>query len=135
MEFVHRVIEALTPEQWIRFGMWTAVWTGAYAVSLVLPIPLKGKYRKLPYKDELDVRNREISIVHGAIIAAKTGVIFFGIPQTCGRPNTGFEEDIMFLSMGYFAYDFIAMSYYGRKINMFCAILLTCHCQAFLIGR
>jgi hypothetical protein len=126
MDLVRRIVDILTPEQWTRFGMWTAVWTGAYAVSLLLPIPLKGKYRKLSYKDELDVRNREISIIHGAIVAFKTGFIFFGIPQTCGRPNTDFEVDIMFLSMGYFAYDFLAMSYYGRELAYNCTGLLTC---------
>jgi hypothetical protein len=95
------------------YAFFTAFWCILYASSMRLPIPMKDLYRKLPLDDELDLRNRQISFVHGlSVLVLTTYAMLFRTGQ-CMSPNTFFDSAVMYSSMGYFTYDFLAMVYYG----------------------
>ena len=64
-------------------------------------------------KDELDVKNRLVSILHGLILVFFAGYEFYFKPGSCGDDNTSFEQRLMTISVGYFIYDFLCMAYYG----------------------
>ena len=42
-----------------------------------------------------------------------SGYEFYLAPGSCGDPNTRFEKMMIYTAVGYFIYDFIAMTYYG----------------------
>ena len=92
----------------------TLLWCMLYVVSLYLPIPLKDRYRKLPTADELDLRNRQISFVHGISVLFLTTYAILYLPGSCMSPNSDLENLAMYSSMGYFTYDFLAMAYYSK---------------------
>lgn len=96
-----------------KFLASTIFWTIAYVFQMFIPISLKDKYVKLVWMDELDIRNRRISFLHGTIIFVLTGHEYFFSSGYCSAPNTSFQNDIFFISMGYFTYDFLAMAYYN----------------------
>lgn len=100
-------------EDWLAFAAATVFWCVLYMASLYLPIPLKGKYRTMPLQDELDLRNRLISFIHGLSVLCFTSYELLFLSGSCMAPNTVFENFVMLSSMGYFTYDFIAMAYYG----------------------
>ena len=106
----------------LAYASTTVFWCLLYAVSLYLPVPLKGIYRKLPYEDELDFRNRLISFVHGSSLLLLSGYAMFFRDGACHTPNTFFDNAVMFSSMGYFTYDFLAMGYYGNYFIV-CVVL------------
>ena len=93
--------------------LWLVFWIGLYCVELLFPVPLANKYRKLPLNDELDVRNRFISLIHGVVALYLSGYEFFFLPASCGDANTFYESYVMLISTAYFTYDFLAMAYYG----------------------
>jgi hypothetical protein len=101
-------------EEWRKFIIITVLWTCLYAFSLIFPIPLKDKYRKMNIEEELDLRNRQISFIHGFLVLVGSGYAYFFLPGGCDTLNTSYEDTLLFISMGYFTYDFIAMAYYGR---------------------
>ena len=74
---------------------------------------LKPDHTDLKKMDELDVRNRIVSFVHGSILTVLSTYHFYFMHASCGDPNLLWETNLMNLSMGYFLYDFIAMAYYG----------------------
>jgi hypothetical protein len=78
-----------------------------------MPLILKPTHIKLEKIDELDVRNRMVSIVHGLGIMFFSGYHFYKMPGQCGDPNTLFEKRLAYCSIGYFFYDFAALGYYG----------------------
>lgn len=95
------------------FFFYLVAWTGLYIFELLFPIPLANKYRKLSLNDELDVRNRFISLIHGTMALILSGYNFFVIGGSCSADNTVFENHLLLISSAYFTYDFIAMAYYG----------------------
>ena len=101
-------------------GIGTCFWTFLYIIVLQIPI-----VTKLPLQDELDVRNRVVSIAHGLFLCFACGYEFFflmdykdpnkamTLAAACGEPNNNFENFIFTMSSAYFLYDFLAMAYYN----------------------
>lgn len=89
------------------------IWTSLYLVVANLPLLLKPKHVTLDKIDDLDVRNRMVSIVHGLGIMLFSGYHFYRMPGQCGDSNTLFEKRLAYTSVGYFLYDFVALGYYG----------------------
>ncbi|CAE7456535.1 tlcd5 [Symbiodinium microadriaticum] len=95
------------------FFVWLVIWSGLYCLELLLPVPLANKYRKLPLNDELDVRNRFISLIHGIVALSLSGYEYFFLSASCSDANTFYESHLLLISTAYFTYDFLAMAYYG----------------------
>ena len=78
-----------------------------------IPLLFKPKHVNLEKLDELDVRNRFVSIIHGLGIMFFSGYHFYRMPGQCGDSNTLYEKRLAYTSIGYFFYDFAALGYYG----------------------
>ena len=93
------------------FVFWNALWM----IILLLPMKvlLKPDKIKLSSADELDARNRYVSLIHGIILVIFSAYHYYAMFQSCGDPNEDFESNLIFFSISYFIYDFIAMAYYG----------------------
>ena len=74
---------------------------------------LKPKECQINKADELDVRNRIISILHGLTLTVCSAYHFYNLHASCGDQNTDFEKMVLYIAVGYFQYDFWAMAYYG----------------------
>lgn len=96
------------------YAITTTAWCLLYAISLYLPVPLKDRYRKMSVADELDLRNRQISFIHGLSVLVLSTYAMVFMEGGCLSPNTFFDNAVMYSSMGYFTYDFLAMAYYGE---------------------
>ena len=72
-----------------NIGTSFAIWTSMYIVIANLPLLFKpkavGTLRKI---DDLDVRNRMISFVHGMTLLIVSGHQFYFAPGSCGDLNT-----------------------------------------------
>mmetsp|Transcript_1047 Transcript_1047/g.1920 ORF Transcript_1047/g.1920 Transcript_1047/m.1920 type:complete len:291 (-) Transcript_1047:44-916(-) len=90
-----------------------AFWSLLYVVAAYSPLPLKPQNAHLKRIDDLDVRNRCISFVHGFGIMLFACYEFYKMPGSCGDANTEFEKRLIYTSVGYFLYDFSALCYYG----------------------
>ena len=91
------------------FAFFLALWF----VVLYMPIPFKPKHINLNKMDDLDVRNRIVSIIHGLVCIVFAGYYTLASPLVCGDANTLFEKRLSYFSVGYFCYDLISMGYYG----------------------
>ena len=89
------------------------VWSALYICIANSPLPLKPKAANLKYLDDLDVRNRLVSFAHGFLIMSLAAYEFYFQPGSCGDATTQYEKNLIYISVGYFLYDFLAMSYYG----------------------
>lgn len=94
-------------------------WTVLYNILMYVPLPQykamkdkDGKPVKLSKKEILDIQNRMVSFIHGSAccVLSFIDVTFVGIPY--GSPNTQFQNFTLTLSLGYFLYDTLAMTYY-----------------------
>lgn len=88
------------------------VWVLIWLVVAHLPLP-KFKCKELSPLDELDVRNRAVSFIHGLILVIFSGYHFYFIHGSCGDLNRQYEKNLMYVAAGYFIYDYFAMVYYG----------------------
>ena len=95
------------------FGVMFLVWTLIYMIVLNSPLPLKPKNATLKKADDLDVRNRMISFLHGLTALIGSGYEFYFAPGSCGDKNTLLEKWLIYNTVGYFMYDITAMAYYG----------------------
>ena len=68
------------------------------------------KLKRVPY---LDTRNRMVSFIHGLFCIAVSMYSALTENTYCGTPTTSIEYMLMTTSCGYFAYDFMAMAYFG----------------------
>ena len=89
------------------------IWTSLYCIVERMPLPFKPKDLKVSKKVELDIKNREISLLHGCILIAFSTYEFYLAPGSCGDENTRLEKMLIYTAVGYFIYDFFAMAYYG----------------------
>ena len=78
---------------------------------VVMSLNLPDKH--LNREDKLDMRNRIVSFIHGFTIMFLSGYNTYFVHSQCGEVNTKFEEFLMNFSLGYFAYDLLAMAYLG----------------------
>ena len=70
------------------FGVMFLVWTLIYMIVLNSPLPLKPKNATLNKADDLDVRNRMISFLHGFTLLIFSGYEFYNFAGKCGDKNT-----------------------------------------------
>lgn len=89
------------------------LWTTAYLIVLVSPLPFKPAHMQLKEKDDLDVRNRIVSFAHGLILLIFSSYTYYRMPGSCGDANTQYDKNLIYCAVGYFFYDFFAMAYYG----------------------
>jgi hypothetical protein len=113
-------------EIFVKFILWTVVWSLCYIIVLSLPIALP---KTISRTDELDFRNRVVSILHGLAVLFISGYHFFNFPTVCGNYNTNFEVNLIIMSVGYFTYDFLAMAYEGLL-----DLAMTLHHSVCIIG-
>ena len=90
----------VVPENALLIGaIGTLFWTLLYVIVLYIPIKAM-----MPLQDELDVRNRVVSIAHGLFLCFACGYEFFflldykdpskqmTLNSACGEPNNTFEN-------------------------------------------
>jgi hypothetical protein len=65
-----------------------AIWTSLYLVVAYSRLPPNYEGKPLKRLDDLDVRNRMISFLHGSLTTVLTGYEYYFIPSSCGSPNT-----------------------------------------------
>lgn len=112
----------------LSFIIWSSVYAGIVAY---LPLKYFGKpqSKNLSLQDDLDVRNRMLSIVNGLSLFILAGNLYYRFPGSCGDANTPYEKFLIYIAVGYFLYDFWAMVYYGL-IDM----AMTVHHWSCIIG-
>jgi hypothetical protein len=88
-------------------------WTTLYNIVLLCPMPFKPAHKELVKVDELDVKNRIISLIHGLILLFGSVYTYYFMPGSCGDKNTQYDKNMIYCAVGYFLYDFFAMAYYG----------------------
>ena len=96
----------------INTGISFVLWTSFYVVVAHYPLLLKPKECKLSLKDDLDVRNRMVSIIHGLVLLFVGGQQYLYEPGYCGSPSNEMQLFLMHFSTGYFLYDTLALFYY-----------------------
>ena len=69
--------------------------------------------KHLPREEMLDMRNRMVSLVHGASMMFLAGYNTYFVHSQCGEVNTRFEQILLNVSNGYFTYDLLVMAYFG----------------------
>jgi len=69
-------------------GASMATWTLMYNIVLYAPLPFKPKFKELNKADDMDVRNRMISFLHGLTLLVFSGYEFYITPGSCGDKNT-----------------------------------------------
>mmetsp|Transcript_32947 Transcript_32947/g.50384 ORF Transcript_32947/g.50384 Transcript_32947/m.50384 type:complete len:90 (-) Transcript_32947:646-915(-) len=57
--------------------LYTALWGLLFIVVYNLPLPLKPAGLKMSKKEELDVKNRMVSFVHGLIMVLVSAYVFY----------------------------------------------------------
>ena len=114
---MEEILEYVSIDQEIleRIGIGFVMWCTLFTIINYLPMKLllKPDDIKLSKIDELDVRNRIVSIVHGLGLVIFSTYHFYFKYASCGDQNTEFETNSILFSMSYFLYDFVAMMYYG----------------------
>lgn len=97
----------------------TVFWTVLYNILMQIPLPKykyskdkNGKLVEIPLSEVLDIQNRMVSFIHGSVCWALSfvDVTFYNFPY--GSPNSTLQSFTLTLSLGYFMYDTIAMTYY-----------------------
>ena len=88
-------------------------WSTLYVIINMLPLPLAHKGKVLSRSNELDVKNRLVSLIHGLVLVIFSAPEFYLFPGSCGDANTLYEKRLIYTAVGYFLYDFLAMAYYG----------------------
>ena len=78
-----------------------------------MPLPFKPEHVKISKADELDLRLRIVSFIHGILCVIFAGYHFYMLHGQCGEPNTLYQRNLACMSIGYFIYDYTAMAYYG----------------------
>ena len=69
---------------------------------------------KTPTKEQnLDLRNRLVSFIHGLLAFLFTGYAFITKRTECGELNNHYQRNVMIFSMSYFTYDLICMHFEG----------------------
>jgi hypothetical protein len=64
------------------------IWTTFYVLIAYTPFPNKVDGKPMKRLDDLDVRNRIVSFVHGSTAAVFAGYEFYTMGGNCGDPNT-----------------------------------------------
>ena len=54
-----------------------------------------------------------VSLLHGIVLVVFSTYHFYSGFESCGDPNTDYESNLIYFSISYFFYDFVAMAYYG----------------------
>lgn len=103
----------LTQEDFIGIFTSFSIWTSIYIVIAVSPLPFKHLASKISKENDLDVRNRMVSFLHGVTLIIFSCYEFYFTPGSCGDKNTLYETRLLYTAIGYFLYDFLAMAYYG----------------------
>ena len=95
-------------------------WTLLYNILMLIPLP---KFKAIKSSDDkpieitrleiLDVQNRMVSIIHGLICCGLSFIDITFVNNPYGSPNTTLQNLTLWMSLGYFLYDSLAMIYYG----------------------
>ena len=86
-------------------------WTALYLIIKQLPFDkwLGSKMKPRDKADDLDLRNRLVSFIHGLALFFLSGYHYMVIPSECGQFNSIFQRRMMCFTLSYFCYDFVAM--------------------------
>ena len=91
------------------FGISFTAWNILNLIVMNLRLPDS----HLKREDYLDMRNRIVSFFHGFMALFLAGYHTYFLHSECGLPNTRLEYLTAMNSCGYFAYDLVAMAYFG----------------------
>lgn len=69
--------------------------------------------REITKLQDLDLRNRLVSFIHGLGVIALTLPEFLNGNPVCGELNTAYQRRVLIFSASYFVYDTLAMIYEG----------------------
>ena len=94
----------------IDLALSSTFWTLLQFVLFQWPDLTHYKLKRVPY---LDMRNRMVSFLHGLMCIAVTSYLYLTENSYCGSQATKNEYGLLITSCGYFAYDFLAMAYFG----------------------
>ena len=61
----------------------------------------------------LDMRNRQVSFVHGIFCIVLSTHYLLTVENSCGSANNNYDYSILVMSCGYFSYDFLSMAWFG----------------------
>lgn len=111
-----------TPEKETMMNILISVgtWTVLYFIAMMVPLPKykaiktsEGKPMEITRMEILDMQNRMVSFVHGLLCCVLSfyDVTFVGNPY--GSSNTAMQNFTLTMSLGYFIYDTLSMSYYN----------------------
>ena len=90
-------------------GISFTIWNILNLIAMIVPI----KDIHLSREDRLDMRNRMVSFVHGCISFSLASYHAYFLYNECGSLNSEFEKLCLYISCGYFMYDFAAMGVLG----------------------
>jgi hypothetical protein len=89
------------------------IWSSLYFIIKCSNLSWFMSSTKITPLQDLDLRNRIVSIVHGFGCILLTSFEFFRGNPVCGESNTSYQRGVIIWSVSYFAYDTIAMLYEG----------------------
>ena len=90
-------------------------WTMLYIIMKQLPLDkiFPESMRPKRKEDDLDLRNRFVSLVHGLALFFLSGYHYMFIPSECGDFNSVYQRKMMCFTLSYFLYDFVIMLFEG----------------------
>jgi len=75
----------------------------------ILPLEWMMHGKKITAEQNIDLRNRIVSLVHGFMAFMFAAYHVTMMRTECGELNTPYQRNVMVFSMSYFTYDLIAM--------------------------
>lgn len=96
----------------IQAGYGVVCWYTFYMLIKKIPID-SFCHKELTRNQDVDLRNRMVSVVHGILAIIICGSHFFEGGAQCGEVNTDLQRKAMIMCMSYFTYDTISMAVEG----------------------
>lgn len=88
----------------------SVLWTILQLVFFLWPDVTAYKLKRAQY---LDLRNRQVSFVHGLVCIFLCLHYLLSVDFECGAHTRGLDYCILIMSCGYFSYDFLSMAWFG----------------------
>ena len=91
------------------------LWSILFVIINIAPMPVKprGSVKSLSFLNELDIKNRVVSVIHGTGLLSLAAYEYYFKPGSCGDATTPYERYCIYFAVGYFLYDFFCMAYYN----------------------
>jgi len=90
--------------------IYSVLWTLLQVIFFYWPNLDAYKMKRVPY---LDMRNRQVSFVHGILCMFLATHYLLTVENSCGSSINNYEYSILVMSCGYFSYDFLSMAWFG----------------------